>query len=89
MPEETGEVTAETLLAAAQEYDAAVAAGEQPNVDIKTEEPEPEESPPEEPTETAEAEPEPEGQDVDEPERRRVRVSGPRTRLARTSLGRR
>jgi len=68
MPEETGEVTAETLLAAAQEYDAAVAAGEQPSVEIKTEEPEPEESPPEEPTETAEAEPEPEGQDVDEPE---------------------
>ena len=66
MPEESGEVTAETLLAAAQEFDTAVAAGEQPNVDIKTEEPEPEETPPPEPE--AEPEPEPEGQDVDEPE---------------------
>tara|TARA_R100001530_G_scaffold94749_1_gene65799 strand:+ start:375 stop:1319 length:945 start_codon:yes stop_codon:yes gene_type:complete len=66
MPEESGEVTAETLLAAAQEFDAAVAAGEQPNVEIKTEETEPEETPPPEP----EAEPasEPEGQDADEPE---------------------
>tara|TARA_R110002020_G_scaffold92967_1_gene224562 strand:+ start:481 stop:1431 length:951 start_codon:yes stop_codon:yes gene_type:complete len=70
MPEESGEVTAENLLAAAQEFDAAVAAGEQPNVEIKTEEPEPEkeETPPEEPTETAEAEPDSEQQNVDEPE---------------------
>jgi len=70
MPEESGEVTAENLLAAAQEFDTAVAAGEQPDVDIKTEEPEPEkeETPPEEPAETAEAEPDAEGQDVDEPE---------------------
>ena len=70
MPEESGELTAENLLAAAQEFDAAVAAGEQPDVDIKTEEPEPEkeETPPEEPTETAEAEPDSEQQNVDEPE---------------------
>ena len=70
MPEETGEVTAETLLAAAQEYDASVEAGEQPVVEFTAAEPKPEkeETPPEEPTETAEAEPDAEGQDVDEPE---------------------
>ena len=70
MPEETGEVTAETLLAAAQEYDASVEAGEQPVVEFTATEPKPEkeETPPEEPTETAEAEPDAEGQDVDEPE---------------------
>jgi len=66
MPEESGEVTAETLLAAAQQYDTAVAAGEQPSVEIKTEEPEPEEAPPPEPE--ADPEPEPEGQDANEPE---------------------
>ncbi len=70
MPEESGEVTAETLLAAAQEYDASVEAGEQPVVEFTAAEPKPEkeETPPEEPTETAEAEPDAEGQDVDEPE---------------------
>ena len=70
MPEESGEVTAETLLAAAQEYDASVEAGEQPVVEFTATEPKPEkeETPPEEPTETAEAEPDAEGQDVDEPE---------------------
>ena len=70
MPEESGEVTAETLLAAAQEYDASMEAGEQPVVEFTATEPEPEkeETPPEEPTETAEAEPDDEGQDVDEPE---------------------
>ena len=70
MPEESGEVTAETLLAAAQEYDASVEAGEQPVVEFTTTEPEPEkeETPPEEPTEAAKAEPDAEGQDVDEPE---------------------
>jgi len=64
MPEETGEVTAETLLAAAQEYDASMEAGEQPVVEFTATETEPEETPPLEP----EAEPEPEGRDVDEPE---------------------
>ena len=70
MPEESGEVTAETLLAAAQEYDASVEAGEQPVVEFTAAEPKPEkeETPPEEPTETAEAEPDAEGQDVDEPD---------------------
>jgi hypothetical protein len=70
MPEESGELTAETLLAAAQEYDTAVEAGEQPVVEFTATEPKPEleETPPEEPTETAEAEPDAEGQDVDEPE---------------------
>ena len=70
MPEESGEVTAETLLAAAQEYEASVEAGEQPVVEFTAAEPKPEkeETPPEEPTETAEAEPDAEGQDVDEPE---------------------
>ena len=37
MPEESGEVTETQLLAAAQEYDAAVEAGESPNVEIETE----------------------------------------------------
>ena len=37
MPEESGEVTETQLLAAAQEYDAAVEAGENPNVEIETE----------------------------------------------------
>jgi len=70
MPEESGEVTAETLLAAAQEYDASMEAGEQPVVEFTATEPEPgkEETPPEEPTEAAKAEPDAEGQDVDEPE---------------------
>jgi len=66
MPEETGEVTAETLLAAAGQYDAAVEAGEKPEVEFTAGETKPEETPPLEPE--AEPEPEPEGQNVDEPE---------------------
>jgi len=68
MPEESGEVTAEQLLAAASEYDNAVAAGEQPEVEVQLEEPEEEvqdESPPE-PTEEAVQEPETEEQNADE-----------------------
>ena len=64
MPEESGEITAETLLAAAQEYDTAVEAGETPEVNIKTEEPEPEETPEVE----VETETETEVRDVDEPD---------------------
>ena len=45
MPEESGEVTAEQLLAAAEQYDAAVDAGETPVVEIQTAEPEVEEKP--------------------------------------------
>ena len=68
MPEESGEVTAETLLAAAGQYDAAIEAGEQPEVNVLSDgKPEPEEeTPPEEPAEVAE--PESEEQNVDEPE---------------------
>ena len=43
MPEDSGEVTAEQLLAAAGQYDAAVDAGETPVVEIQTAEPEAEE----------------------------------------------
>ena len=67
MPEESGEVTAEQLLAAASEYDNAVAAGETPEVEILTEEPKEEvqdESPPE-PAEEAVQEPETEEQNAD------------------------
>jgi hypothetical protein len=46
MTEENGEVTADQLLAAAQEYDAAVEAGETPEVEILPEEPDVEETPP-------------------------------------------
>lgn len=47
MAEETGDITADQLLAAAQEYDASVEAGEQPEVEILPEpEPETEETPP-------------------------------------------
>ena len=68
MSEESGEVTAEQLKGAAQRYDAAVEAGEIPEVKILPEEPKEEvqgESPPE-PAEEAVKEPETEGQDVDE-----------------------
>ncbi len=68
MPEESGEVTAEQLLAAASEYDNAVAAGEAPEVEIQPEEPKEEvqdESPPE-PAEEAVQEPETEEQNADE-----------------------
>ncbi len=60
MPEESGEVTAEQMLAAAQQYDAAVDAGKTPEVVIQSEEPKEEvqdESPPE-PAEEAVQEPE-------------------------------
>ena len=59
MSEESGEVTADQMLAAAKQYDAAVEAGETPEVVIQTEEPKEEvqdESPPE-PTEEAVKEP--------------------------------
>ena len=39
MPEESGDVTAEALLAAAQEYDTAVEAGEQPTISVVEDEP--------------------------------------------------
>ena len=68
MSEESGEVTADQMLAAAKQYDAAVEAGETPEVVIQTEEPKEEvqdESPPEL-TEEAVKEPETEGQDADE-----------------------
>ena len=60
MPEESGEVTAEQLLAAASEYDNSVAAGEMPEVEILTEEPKEEvqDEPPPEPAEEAVQEPE-------------------------------
>jgi hypothetical protein len=60
MPEESGEITAEQMLAAAQQYDAAVDAGKTPEVVIQSEEPKEEvqdESPPE-PAEEAVQEPE-------------------------------
>ena len=56
MAEETGDITADQLLAAAQEHDAAVEAGEQPEVEIL---PEPE-------TETEETPPEPQQEEVEE-----------------------
>ena len=71
MPEETGDVTAEQLLAAASQYDAAIEAGEEPSVAIQppeedeypaveeTEaESEPEESPPEPEADSTDKEPE-------------------------------
>jgi len=68
MSEESGDTTAEQMLAAAKQYDAAVEAGETPEVVIQPEEPKEEvqdESPPEL-TEEAVKEPETEGQDADE-----------------------
>ena len=56
MAEETGDITADQLLAAAQEYDASVAAGEQSEVEI-LHEPE---------TETEETPPEPQQEEVEE-----------------------
>ena len=56
MAEENGDITADQLLAAAQEHDAAVEAGEQPEVEIL---PEPE-------TETEETPPEPQHEEVEE-----------------------
>jgi chromosome segregation ATPase len=71
MPEETGDVTAEQLLAAASQYDAAIEAGDEPSVAIQppeedeypaveeTEaESEPEESPPEPEADSTDKEPE-------------------------------
>ena len=73
MPEESGDTTAEALLAAAQEYDTAVEAGETPSISVVEEEPKKEvqeETPvPEEPTEVEEDKPpETEGDNVDEPD---------------------
>jgi len=60
MAEETGEVTADQLLAAAQEYDSSVEAGEQPEVEMLPEpEPETEETPPESQQEEVEESPPP------------------------------
>ena len=57
MTEESGDTTADQLLAAAQEYDAAVEAGKLPEVEILPEEPE---------TETEETPPEPQREEVEE-----------------------
>tara|TARA_Y100000310_G_C20679855_1_gene815268 strand:- start:103 stop:1038 length:936 start_codon:yes stop_codon:yes gene_type:complete len=68
MSEESGEVTAEQMLAVAKQHDAAVEAGESPEVAIQPEEPKEEvqdESPPEL-IEEAVKEPDSEVQDVDE-----------------------
>jgi len=60
MAEEAGDITADQLLAAAREYDAAVAAGETPEVEILPEpEPETEETPPEPQQEEVEESPPP------------------------------
>ena len=45
MPEESGEITAEQLLAAAEQHDAVTDVGKTPVVEIETAEPEPEETP--------------------------------------------
>ena len=69
MPEESGELSADQLRAAAAQFDTAMEAGENPEVEIQSEEPEEEvqdESPPEPSAEETGTEPEPEGQDVDE-----------------------
>lgn len=73
MPEESGDVTAEALLAAAQEYDTAVEAGETPSISVVEDEPKKEvqeETPvPEESTEAeGDKPPETEGDNVDEPD---------------------
>ena len=57
MTEESGDTTADQLLAAAREYDAAVEAGKLPEVEILPEEPEPE---------TEETPPEPQREEVEE-----------------------
>jgi len=69
MPEESGEVTADQLKAAAEQYDTAMEAGGMPEVEIQLEEPKEEvrdESPPESAAEETVTEPETEGQDADE-----------------------
>ena len=68
MPEESGEITAEQLLAAAEQHDAVTDVGETPIVEIETTEPEPEETPEEPKVEEAEAEPETDEQDADKPD---------------------
>ena len=66
MEEGNGEITADQLLAAAQEHDAAVEAGETPEVQVLTEEPEVEETPPPElPQEEGEEEVSPPDQDAE------------------------
>ena len=68
MPEETGEITAEQLLAAAEQHDAVTDVGKTPVVEIETTEPEPEETPEESKVEEAKAEPETDEQDADKPD---------------------
>ena len=68
MPEESGEITAEQLLAAAEQHDAVTDVGETPVVEIETTEPEPEEIPEEPQVEEAEAKPETDEQDADKPD---------------------
>ena len=63
MAEENGDQMADQLLAAAQEYDAAVEAGETPEVEILPEEPDVEETPPP-PQEDGEEEVKPPDQDA-------------------------
>ena len=66
MSEENGDQMADQLLAAAQEYDAAVEAGETPEVEVINEEPEVEETPPTElPQEDGEEEAKPPDQDAE------------------------
>ena len=68
MPEESGEITAEQLLAAAEQHDAVTDVGETPVVEIETTEPEPEEIPEEPQVEEAEAKPETDEQNADKPD---------------------
>ena len=68
MPEESGEITAEQLLVAAEQHDAVTDAGGTPVVEIETPEPELEEIPEELKVEEAEAEPETDEQDADNPD---------------------
>ena len=68
MPEESGEITAEQLLAAAEQHDAVTDGGETPVVEIETTEPKPEEIPEELQVEEAEAEPETDEQNADKPD---------------------
>lgn len=67
MPEESGGITAEQLMAAAEQYDAAIDAGETPEVAVVTEEPKPEATPEGDETPTGEEAVEQDsGQDTDE-----------------------
>jgi hypothetical protein len=79
MPEESGEITAEQLLAAAEQHDAVTDAGETPVVEIETPETETEETPEEPKVEEAEAEPETDEQDVDKPDSSLTESEAPET----------